>query len=151
MNKSAVAKLRENLIDPLTTFPPAHYTEGSPFHIPITTGTSHLSVLAENGDAVAVTTTINSYFGSKIRSSNYGLIFNNEMADFSVSDKTVPTYKLPPGPHNYVAPGKRPQSSTCPAVMLSKDGSRVVLVIGASGGSAITTGVAQVYIKHEKQ
>lgn len=146
LNKTAVSVLRKRLLSPSTTYLPAHYTQGSPFHIPVTTGTSHLSVLAENGDAVAVTTTINSYFGSKIRSSKFGLIFNNEMADFSLPEKVVPTDNLPPGPNNFIEPGKRPQSSTSPAILLSPDHSRVLMVVGASGGSAITTGVAQVVV-----
>lgn len=146
LNKTAVTALREQLISSNTTYPPVHYTKDSPFRIPVTTGTSHLSVLAENGDAVAVTTTINSYFGSKIRSSKFGLIFNNEMADFSIPRKVVPTDNLPPGPNNFIEPGKRPQSSTSPAVLLSPDRSRVLMVVGASGGSAITTGVAQVVV-----
>lgn len=146
LNKTAVAELRRILLSSNTTYLPSHYTLGSPFHIPVTTGTSHLSVLAENGDAVAVTTTINSYFGSKIRSTKYGLIFNNEMADFSIPGKVVPTDHLPPGPNNYIEPGKRPQSSTTPTILLASDHSRVVMVVGASGGSAITTGVTQVMV-----
>jgi gamma-glutamyltranspeptidase/glutathione hydrolase/leukotriene-C4 hydrolase len=145
LNKSDVQKLRDRLIRSNTTFPPEHYTEGSPFHIPLRTATSHLSVLAENGDAVAVTTTINTYFGSKIRSKKYGFIFNNEMADFSIPDQDEPDDFLPPGPANYIEPGKRPQSSTTPTVILNRD-RRVVMVVGASGGSTITTGVAQVIL-----
>ena len=145
LNKTRVNELRQLLINGSTTYPPEHYTIGSPFHIPIRKSTSHLSVLADNGDAVAVTTTINTYFGSKVRSKKYGFIYNNEMGDFSIPGVNEPDDDLPPGPANYIEPRKRPQSSTTPTVILAPgQPRRVAMVVGASGGSHITTGVAQV-------
>ena len=68
------------------------------------------------------------------------MIFNDEMDDFAIPTRDDPTYLLPTVP-NYVEPGKRPQSSTTPTILL--DGDRVKMVVGASGGAKITTAAAQ--------
>ena len=78
-------------------------------------------------------------FGSLICSKKSGIIFNDEMDDFGTPSKVCSTC-LPP---NYIQPGKRPQSSMSPTIMLDKDG-KVKMVIGASGGSMIPSGVLQV-------
>ncbi|XP_071493203.1 glutathione hydrolase 1 proenzyme-like [Diadema antillarum] len=89
-------------------------------------GTSHLNVLAPNGDAVSSTTSVNYRFGSSIRSSTTGLIFNNEMADFSLYD-TSP---------NFVEPGKRPLSAMGGLIVLDKEG-KVKFVEGSAGSKRI--------------
>ncbi|XP_050408710.1 glutathione hydrolase 1 proenzyme [Patella vulgata] len=105
-------------------------------------GTTHISIIGPDGDAVAVTSTINYYFGSLLYSPSTGIILNNEMADFSFPDKTV-LDQLKSQTSNYVAPGKTPLSSMCPAIFVDNNG-EAVLVMGSSGGARITTVNAQV-------
>lgn len=105
-------------------------------------GTTHISVLAENGDAVAVTTTINFRFGCRYRSMDTGIIYNNEMADFDIPGYEV-VDNIYPSPFNFPEPGKRPFSSMTPSI-LTDDNGDVQVVIGASGGKRITTAVSLV-------
>ncbi|XP_017322381.1 gamma-glutamyltransferase 5a [Ictalurus punctatus] len=93
-----------------------------------TQGTTHISVLDLNGTAVSVTSTINYIFGSRVLSSNTGIILNNELADFC-------------GRTTHIHPGEQPPSSMAPVVLYSPSDQHT-LVIGASGGSMITTGMA---------
>uniref|UniRef100_A0A6Q2X781 Glutathione hydrolase n=1 Tax=Esox lucius TaxID=8010 RepID=A0A6Q2X781_ESOLU len=95
------------------------------YFVPENHGTAHLSVVAEDGSAVAVTSTINHFFGSKVMSRSTGILLNNEMDDFSER--------------------KRPLSSMCPAILLKK-GSEVKMVVGGSGGTKITTATAMVIL-----
>lgn len=68
------------------------------------------------------------------------------MDDFSKPDNDN-IYELPPSPANFVRPGKRPLSSMCPSIVLTKEGN-VRLIIGGAGGSKITTSVAYVISEH---
>lgn len=123
------------------TFNDAAYY-GAEFYNVEDAGTAHISILSPAGDAVAVTSTVNLYFGSKFRSPNTGIIMNNQMDDFSYPG-LVNAFGVPPSENNMVAPGKRPVSSMSPTVVVDRKG-RVVAVVGASGGTKITTAVAQV-------
>jgi gamma-glutamyltranspeptidase/glutathione hydrolase len=103
-------------------------------------GTAHVSVVDTDGNAVAITTTINTSFGAGIMVPGTGIILNDEMDDFAL--RGVPNaYGLTGADANAIAPGKRPQSSMSPTIVL--DGERPVLVAGGSGGPLIISGVAQ--------
>lgn len=103
----------------------------------------HLSILTANGDAVSLTSTINLTFGSKLIDETTGIILNNQMDDFSIPG--VPnSFGYAPSPYNYIHPGKRPLSSSCPSFVL--DNGEIIGVYGASGGSHIISATAQVII-----
>ncbi|XP_040563910.1 glutathione hydrolase 1 proenzyme isoform X2 [Lepeophtheirus salmonis] len=103
-------------------------------------GTSQLSIIGPNGDAISVTSTINTHFGSKVVGQETGIIYNNEMDDFS-SPNITNYFGLKPSPNNFIRPKKRPVSSMSPSIFVDHNGS-VVLSIGAAGGSRITTATA---------
>ncbi|CAJ0930223.1 unnamed protein product, partial [Mesorhabditis belari] len=104
-------------------------------------GTTHISVMDKHGNVVSVTSTINLYLGAVITSESTGVLWNDEMDDFSTPGKTN-AFGLPPSKANYIKPGKRPMSSQSPLVIYDHNKAHRVMGIGAAGGSTIISGVA---------
>ena len=104
--------------------------------------TTHYSVVDPAGNAVAVTTTLNDSFGSRVTATGLGFLLNDEMDDFASKQGVPNTYGLIQGPANAIGPGKRPLSAMTPTMVL-KDG-KLFLVLGSPGGPTIITTVANV-------
>ncbi len=103
--------------------------------------TTHYSIVDAFGNAVAVTTTLNSGFGSKLYSNELGFFFNNEMDDFSSKPGVPNVYGLIGAEANSIVPEKRMLSSMTPTIV-TKNG-KLVMVVGTPGGSTIITSVVQ--------
>lgn len=110
------------------------------------TETTHYSVIDKWGNAVSVTTTINSFYGSKVIVEGAGFFLNNEMDDFSVKTDSLNLYGLIHEEANSIVPGKRMLSSMSPTIV-EKDG-KVVLITGSPGGSRIISTTTQVLINY---
>jgi len=104
--------------------------------------TTHYSVVDADGNAVAVTTTINSWFGSQVTAEGLGFLLNDEMDDFSAKPNVPNSDGLIQGAANAIGPGKRPLSSMTPTIVV-RDG-KPFLVLGSPGSSKIITTVANV-------
>jgi gamma-glutamyltranspeptidase/glutathione hydrolase len=107
-------------------------------------GTAHVSVVDEDGNAAAITTTINTSFGAGILVPGTGIILNDEMDDFALAPDVPNAYGLTGTAANAMVPGKRPQSSMSPTVVAA--GRRPELVVGGSGGPTIVSGTLQVVL-----
>ncbi|HEX3535351.1 MAG TPA: gamma-glutamyltransferase [Stellaceae bacterium] len=106
--------------------------------------TTHYSVLDAEGNAVAVTYTLNGNFGAVVMPPGTGFLLNNEMDDFTSAPGTPNLFGLVQGEANAIQPGKRPLSSMSPTIV-EKDG-RPVLVLGSPGGPRITTAVLETLV-----
>jgi gamma-glutamyltranspeptidase / glutathione hydrolase len=104
-------------------------------------GTSHLCVIDRDGNAVALTTTVNGYYGARLVAPKSGVVLNNEIDDFALAAGVPNMFGLVQSEYNLVGPGKRPLSSMTPTLVL--DGDRVVGCLGGSGGPRIISNVFQ--------
>jgi len=104
--------------------------------------TTHFSVVDGAGNAVALTTTPNFWFGSGVVVKGAGFLLNNQMDDFAAVPGTPNGFGLVQGEANAIAPGKRMLSSMSPTIVVGQDG-QVKLVAGAAGGPTIITAVFQ--------
>lgn len=128
------------------TFPPNYY--GGRWNLINDHGTSHLSIVDSDRNAVSMTSTVNSYFGSQILSPSTGILLNNEMDDFSIPNSSSANIP-PPAPANFIRPLKRPLSSMSPTIVV-KDG-QLKAVVGASGGAMIIAATAEILLNHFAQ
>lgn len=106
--------------------------------------TTHLSVYDKQGNAVAVTTTLNGGYGSRTVVGGAGFLLNNEMDDFSVKPGVPNMYGAVGADANAIAPGKRMLSSMTPTIVLKDN--KPYLVVGTPGGTTITTSVFQTLV-----
>jgi gamma-glutamyltranspeptidase/glutathione hydrolase len=106
--------------------------------------TTHYSVVDADGNAVAVTTTLNDSFGSRVTAEGLGFLLNDEMDDFAAKQGVPNIYGLIQGPANAIGPGKRPLSAMTPTIVV-KDG-KAFLVLGSPGGPRIITTVANILL-----
>lgn len=98
----------------------------------LSSSTSESAVVDGRGMAVSMTSTVNGAFGSLVKGVRTGILFNNEMDDFSIPD-TSNLYAIAPSPKNFIMPGKRPTSSMSPTIVTERDTRNVKLLIGAEG------------------
>ena len=108
------------------------------------TETTHYNVVDAEGNAVAVTYTLNGGYGCGVTAPGLGFLLNNEMDDFASKPGEPNMFGLVQGEANAIQPGKRPLSSMMPTIVM-KDG-KLFMVIGAPGGSRIITGVTEVFL-----
>ena len=130
-------------IDPARARPASEIRPGTPQAYE-SGQTTHFSVVDAAGNAVAVTYTLNTNFGSGIVAQGTGILLNNEMDDFAARPGVANAYGLVGGDANAVQPGKRPLSSMTPTFAL-RDG-RIAIVTGSPGGPRIITTVLQTLV-----
>lgn len=107
-------------------------------------GTAHISVVDRDGNAVALTSTVNLEFGSRIVAGETGILLNNELDDFTFSDSKGDIFAIAGSDLNQPGPGRRPLSSMSPTLVLDENG--VFLVVGAAGGPRIISSTLQVLL-----
>jgi gamma-glutamyltranspeptidase / glutathione hydrolase len=134
---------RRATIDPLHATPSDTIKPGSPQPYE-SEQTTHFSVVDAKGNAVSMTYTINESYGSGVTVPGLGFLLNDEMDDFTSKPGVPNLYGLIQGEPNAIAPHKRPLSAMTPTIV-TKDG-KPFMVLGAPGGSRITTGVLQVIL-----
>lgn len=105
------------------------------------TETTHISIVDKEGNAVAVTTTLNGLYGSKVVVSGAGFFLNNEMDDFSVKPGVPNMFGAVGGEANSIEPGKRMLSSMTPTIVMKN--SKPYIIVGTPGGTTIPTSVFQ--------
>ncbi|CAJ0581893.1 unnamed protein product, partial [Mesorhabditis spiculigera] len=105
-------------------------------------GTSHVSVVDADGNGVTSTTTINRWFGAAVESEAYGIVWNDEMDDFSTPG-AANGFGFAPSETNFIKPGKRPMSSMSPLIIYDNKTKDLRMVAGASGGSKIISALAK--------
>ena len=138
---SSATLTRPPLSAPLAHYAAAHPVAGT---APESTQTTHYSVVDAEGNAVAVTTTLNAYFGSRVTAGSLGFLLNDEMDDFSSKPGAPNMFGLIQGDENAIGPNKRPLSAMTPTIVV-KDG-KLWLVLGSPGGPTIITTVANILI-----
>jgi gamma-glutamyltranspeptidase/glutathione hydrolase len=134
---------RRSSIDPLHATPSDQIRPGS-ISVREGTETTHFNIVDSEGNAVAVTYTLNNGYGSGVTVPGLGFLLNDEMDDFAAKPGTENLFHLIQGENNAIQPGRRPVSSMTPTIVL-RDG-KFFLMLGAPGGSRIINGVLQVLL-----
>jgi gamma-glutamyltranspeptidase/glutathione hydrolase len=134
---------RKSSIDPARATPSTTLGPGLPAASE-SAETTHYSIVDAEGNAVAVTYTLNGGFGNGITVPGLGFLLNNEMDDFTSRPGSANLFGLVQGEANAIEPGKRPLSSMSPTIVL-RDG-ELFMVLGGPGGSRIPTAVLQVLL-----
>jgi len=131
---------RRASIDRLHTTPSAEIRQGNllPYE---STQTTHYNIVDSEGNAVAVTYTLNGGYGNGVTVPGLGFLLNNEMDDFAAKPGEENLFHLIQGEANAIQPGKRPLSSMTPTILTR--GGKLFLVLGAPGGSRIINGVLE--------
>ena len=109
--------------------------------VPESEETTHISIIDQWGNMVAVTTTLNGSYGSRTIVGGAGFLLNNEMDDFSIKPGVPNMYGAVGGEANAIAPGKRMLSSMTPTLVLKNN--KPYIVVGTPGGTTIPTSVYQ--------
>lgn len=133
---------RRSSIDPLHATPSDQIRPG--ISVREGTETTHFNIVDSEGNAVAVTYTLNNGYGSGVTVPGLGFLLNDEMDDFAAKPGTENLFHLIQGENNAIQPGRRPVSSMTPTIVL-RDG-KFFLMLGAPGGSRIINGVLQVLL-----
>jgi gamma-glutamyltranspeptidase / glutathione hydrolase len=123
----------------------AYGTLGSPPAPRRDGGTTHLSVIDADGNAVALTSTVNLGFGAHLVAGKTGILLNDQMDDFSLEPGVPNAFGLIGNEQNAVAPHKRPLSSMTPTIAVDGNG-QVRVVVGAAGGPTIISSTAEVFL-----
>lgn len=140
LSKTYAAELRAQIVPDRATPTPAFVsTSREGRH------TTHYSVVDAAGNAVSVTTTINSSYGSAVTVTGAGFLLNNEMDDFAAAPGKPNQYGLVQGEANAIQPGKRMLSAMTPTIVVDPRG-RLQMVLGSPGGPTIITSVTQVIL-----
>lgn len=142
VSKAYIERLRAS-IDPANAVPADAVRNGA---LPSEEAaeTTHFSIVDAEGNAVALTYTLNGGYGSGVTVPGLGFLLNNEMDDFSVKPGSPNMYGAVGGEANAIVPKKRPLSSMTPTIVL-KDG-KLFMVSGAPGGTRIPNGVLQTFL-----
>jgi gamma-glutamyltranspeptidase/glutathione hydrolase len=138
LDKAYAAKIRA-AIDPQKAAVSQNLKPGVPPHEG--TNTTHYSIVDGKGNAVAVTYSLNDWFGAKVTASGTGVLLNDTMDDFTVKLGVPNIYGLVQGEANSIAPGKTPLSSMSPTIVTQNG--QPVMVVGTPGGSRIITAVLE--------
>jgi gamma-glutamyltranspeptidase/glutathione hydrolase len=137
-------KKRRQTIDPDHATPSSRIAPGLTAVATESSETTHYSVVDAQGNAVAVTYTLNGGFGNGITVPGLGFLLNNEMDDFTSKPGSPNLFGLVQGETNTIAPGKRPLSSMSPTIVVRNND--LYMVLGGPGGSRIPTAVLQVLL-----
>ena len=140
LDKKYTDKLRTS-IDPSRATPSDAVKHGD-LNLKESTETTHYSIVDAEGNAVAVTYTLNGGYGSGVAIPGLGFLMNNEMDDFTAKPGSPNTFGLVQGAANKIEPGKRMLSSMSPTIVLDDKGD-AVMIAGAGGGPRIITAVWQ--------